>query len=201
MDITDYIIKSSETAVYPNQGTMGGLDYVLSGLAGEAGEVMEILKKVIRDSGGIIPDIDRITKEIGDMLWYWSQIMVETQGKFEDEFDVDQMQKEVFEKTGGISLSFDDPNLVRQLTLLMKHFYSCYGEICEKFIAIDSNASYTVATKQIAELNVEIIKIISVFLSTIGVNLSHAMQTNLDKLGARMAAGKIRGSGEELCDR
>ena len=39
---------------------------------GEAGEVQGKIKKIIRDSGGIITDKDRteIGKELGDCLWY-----------------------------------------------------------------------------------------------------------------------------------
>ncbi len=42
------------------------------GLAGEAGEVAEKYKKIIRDKGGKITAEDQkeITKELGDVLWY-----------------------------------------------------------------------------------------------------------------------------------
>lgn len=42
------------------------------GLAGEAGEVAEKYKKIIRDRKGIVTpeDVQEITKELGDVLWY-----------------------------------------------------------------------------------------------------------------------------------
>lgn len=42
------------------------------GLVGESGEVADKFKKLIRDKGGVISEIDRkaIIKEIGDILWY-----------------------------------------------------------------------------------------------------------------------------------
>lgn len=42
------------------------------GLAGEAGEVMEKLKKIIRDDGGNLSDETKlgVVKELGDTLWY-----------------------------------------------------------------------------------------------------------------------------------
>ncbi len=42
------------------------------GLSGEAGEVSEKYKKIIRDKGGVInqADKDEIIKELGDVLWY-----------------------------------------------------------------------------------------------------------------------------------
>jgi len=42
------------------------------GLVGEAGEVAEKYKKIIRDKEGIISEEDRkeLLKELGDVLWY-----------------------------------------------------------------------------------------------------------------------------------
>lgn len=44
----------------------------LLGLVGEAGEVAEKFKKIIRDKNSIISDEDKkeIIKELGDVLWY-----------------------------------------------------------------------------------------------------------------------------------
>ena len=46
------------------------------GLVGEAGEVAEKLKKIIRDKDGILSEEDKkeIIKEFGDVLWYISSL-------------------------------------------------------------------------------------------------------------------------------
>ncbi|MCK9556312.1 nucleoside triphosphate pyrophosphohydrolase family protein [bacterium] len=50
--------------------------YPALGLANEAGEVLGKLKKIMRDKDGIIVDEDRekIGSEIGDVLWYLSEL-------------------------------------------------------------------------------------------------------------------------------
>lgn len=64
-------------AVYPDQGD--NLYYPALGLAGEAGEVCEKIKKVMRDKDGVLTTEDRleIKKEIGDVLWYVSALAYE----------------------------------------------------------------------------------------------------------------------------
>ncbi len=77
MDFKEYQIKSRETALYPNRDN--NFIYPTLGLSGEAGEVAEKIKKVLRDKGGIIDDDTKteIQKELGDVLWYVAQIATE----------------------------------------------------------------------------------------------------------------------------
>ena len=55
--------------------TPGFLEKIL-GLSGEAGEVADKFKKIIRDKDGKISDEDKkaIIKELGDVLWYLASI-------------------------------------------------------------------------------------------------------------------------------
>ena len=77
MNFEEYQEKSRKTALYPNVGK--NFIYPTLGLSGEAGEVAEKIKKVIRDKDGVIDEATReeIKKELGDVLWYVSQISSE----------------------------------------------------------------------------------------------------------------------------
>jgi NTP pyrophosphatase (non-canonical NTP hydrolase) len=76
VEFSDYQRFSRRTAEYPREAW---LSYPALGLAGEAGEVAEHAKKVIRDDGGAVSDARRaaIAKELGDVLWYVAQIASE----------------------------------------------------------------------------------------------------------------------------
>ena len=69
-DFNIYQEKAWQTAVYPDRGS--NLTYPVLGLNGEAGEVAEKFKKVLRDKGGVVDESTRlaIAKELGDVLWY-----------------------------------------------------------------------------------------------------------------------------------
>lgn len=68
----DYQRQAIDTLIYPGSGEILGLSYVVLGLMGEAGEVAEKVKKLIRDKGGEITETDKqeLKKELGDVLWY-----------------------------------------------------------------------------------------------------------------------------------
>lgn len=77
MTFKEYQKKSRKTAVYPNKGK--NFIYPTLGLAGEAGEISEKIKKAIRDDGGKITKERRedLKKEMGDVLWYMAQVSTE----------------------------------------------------------------------------------------------------------------------------
>lgn len=76
MTFEEYQKKSKETAIYPEKHN---ITYPTLGLCGEAGEIAEKIKKVLRDKEDVIDEETReeILKELGDVLWYVAQIATE----------------------------------------------------------------------------------------------------------------------------
>jgi NTP pyrophosphatase (non-canonical NTP hydrolase) len=77
MELSDYQERSRATAVYPGLGA--NLLYPTLGLCGEAGEVAEKIKKMVRDDAGVLSPERReaLAKELGDVLWYVAQLATE----------------------------------------------------------------------------------------------------------------------------
>lgn len=81
MEFNIYQKRVGDTAIYPNVGK--NFVYPALGLAGETGEVLEKVKKLIRDAditdAAFVSDEKRaeIKKEMGDVLWYLAQLSSE----------------------------------------------------------------------------------------------------------------------------
>ena len=74
MDFNEYQEAARRTAAYPDVGS--NPIYPTLGLTGEAGEVADKVKKVLRDRDGQFdPEVrEAIKLELGDVLWYVAQL-------------------------------------------------------------------------------------------------------------------------------
>ncbi|MFA5249756.1 MAG: nucleoside triphosphate pyrophosphohydrolase family protein [Candidatus Paceibacterota bacterium] len=84
MEFNQYQEEARKTAIYPNKDN--NFIYPTLGLSGEAGEVAEKIKKVIRDNGGVVSEEKKaeLAKELGDVLWYVANLAEELGLKLED---------------------------------------------------------------------------------------------------------------------
>lgn len=72
MTFEEYQHQAMKTAINRDKNFLNSAVYRTLGLVGEAGEIAEKVKKIIRDKDGQISDDDKqeIIKEMGDVLWY-----------------------------------------------------------------------------------------------------------------------------------
>lgn len=86
MSFAEYLAKTDDTAVYPesNTGKVSELSYLGIAFIGEAGELVNNVKKIIRNGPGMDYNvyenvsnhdlICKIREEMGDVLWYYARL-------------------------------------------------------------------------------------------------------------------------------
>lgn len=105
MNANDYQEWTNKTAIYPKKA---GIIYTTIGLANEAGEVLGVVKKIIRDDNTCLFDDKKkkIIDELGDVAWYLARTCSELDVKLEDVFDLnvakleDRLARDVIKGSG-----------------------------------------------------------------------------------------------------
>ena len=107
MDIKEYQERALATATY---GDKDKIIYPVLGLNGEAGEVAEKVKKVLRDKNGEFDFNSRveILKEIGDVLWYCNALARDLDSNLEQIMDINIIKLESRHSRGVISGNGDN---------------------------------------------------------------------------------------------
>lgn len=105
MKLNDYQNQAKNTAIYPKDKAVV---YPALGLAGEAGEVANKVKKVLRDRTEIKDVSKDIASEIGDCLWYISLLADDIGWDLESiaKLNIDKLQDRV--NRGKLSGSGDN---------------------------------------------------------------------------------------------
>lgn len=74
MNFQEYAKQAGASASYPNTGTLDGMNYCILGLTGEAGEIANKFKKIIRGDKTLETTREDLIDEAGDVLWYLSRL-------------------------------------------------------------------------------------------------------------------------------
>lgn len=85
MTLDEYQKEALVTAVFTDD-EFKDLAHWVFGITGEAGEIAEKFKKIVRDKEAIIGDTDRdeIIKEIGDVMWYLAVLAKQLDVSFDE---------------------------------------------------------------------------------------------------------------------
>jgi NTP pyrophosphatase (non-canonical NTP hydrolase) len=106
MNFVDYQIWTRTTAVYPQEGKLA---YLTLGLSGEAGEIANKVKKVLR--GDNINDIalrNILKSELGDVSWYIARLADEFDISLDEIMEYNKLKLEDRKKRGLLKGSGDE---------------------------------------------------------------------------------------------
>ena len=94
MDANTYQTAALQTAIYPNMSN--NFIYPTLGLVGEAGEVAEKAKKIIRDGDGTLtPETrEKMAMELSDVCWYVAVLAYELDYTLEEimQMNIDKLR-------------------------------------------------------------------------------------------------------------
>jgi hypothetical protein len=177
MDLLTYAERTGRFAKYPQAA---GQVYTLLGLCGETGELMNQLKKVIRDDGAVLT-VERLGKlidELGDVCWYATRYA-----------EHDPVILEA--RTGAhMGLSFMDALTANPATATIDviaenlfHLFSAVNAFCQSQVA--DAAGYG-----------KLWGCIHNTARSLGVTVSQVLARNVEKLAARESRNTLQGSGD-----
>lgn len=108
MTPNEYQTAALSTAIYPDMGQ--NFVYPALGLVGEAGEVADKLKKVIRDNDGVLTDPirDAVALELSDVAWYLAVLAFELDYTLEEVMQMNLDKLASRQQRGVISGSGDN---------------------------------------------------------------------------------------------
>ncbi len=112
MQLSDYSKKAISTDLYNNKNQAIDSHAMLEkvfGLVGEAGEVAEKFKKILRDKAGEATEEDKkeLMKELGDVLWYVNSVGMYL-GYSLDEIAQSNLDKVLSRKSRGVTKGSGD---------------------------------------------------------------------------------------------
>lgn len=177
MNLREYQLKCAETAVYPNIGA--NLMYPILGLGNEVGEFLGVVKKIMRDAGGLITEEwqQAAKKELGDVMWYTAQTATEAGVELEP-----------------IPLNgFNTSNAWSTLEEAALALYVAASDVAVTKLMVSNRL---VPPAEPTYKLYPIMAAVAVCASYIGYTLQEVCAANVEKLADRQSRGVLKGSGD-----
>lgn len=184
MTYSEYKQGALRTANYPKQLAM---DYLRLGIRGEAGEVCDKVKKLIRDEGwrpgDPVPGEQReaIILELGDVAWYAACISHETGWKM-------TVSRRAGETT-DVDRTYCDPMSHRAADLVKYALRLVH--------TVEAEDSYDITPYGVTAYPGWVLYAVAETAACLGYRMSEVMRRNLEKLASRQRRGVIGGSGDD----
>ena len=195
MKVSEWVSRAMGLAVYPGQGTSAGVIYTALGLCGESGEVIEPIKKAVRDSEGTMPFSKRqeLMKELGDVIWYTFAFCKECRVSWQSLFD-----------RGGLSahtVPFDGTTEDAQRWLQSAHHNRSPEmnalRLADRVGRIAGVQESTPGMCPDINLMKSILTTVADISANYGFTIGEVFDINLAKLESRKKRGVLHGSGND----
>ena len=182
MQFKEYQREARTTAVYPINYQ---LQYVVIGLAGETGELLEKLLPYVSNAldNAQAPTEELLSREFGDILWYVANTAHDAN------IDID------FDLSSSIPFNDVKGSWVEKVFLIVIRM----GKISEKVkkaLRDNSGILQEVKRQEMKEDLILLLTHLGELASIFGLRLDHIAAQNLEKLFSRKQRGVIGGSGD-----
>ncbi len=188
MNLCNYQEKARSTAIYLDI-EHSRMIYPALGLVGECGEVVEKIKKLIRDDNGEMPQSrkDDIKKELGDVMWYCANVCCDA------DLCLDMMYKMKNASTIRNMRNLTFPQLVLHMSSTAAYAAQALEKWASKYdCRIGENNRFT----EIPHCLTCIIVCVEEIATRCDFTLEEVCTTNLDKLLDRKERGTLKGEGD-----
>lgn len=177
--IKDYMVFTRSTAIYPeaNTGSVGELMYLSLGLAGEIGEVADLMGEAHKKEVFI--------KELGDVAYYWARV-ADALGN--TPFDLTDKDLEGSERNEYVEHC--------RLDSLVLDLANSVGGICNKVKKLYRDEDTQEGRNKIWPYLTETAQGWADICIRLGLDPHAVLQANIEKLSGRKERGTLGGSGE-----
>jgi len=177
MQFSEYRVAAAKTAIYPERKK---IVYPGLGLAGEAGEVSNQVKKIFRDDNGIPGParIANIIAEVGGVYWYCAALA--------NDLEIEQLPPSTAQIEEQVELE----------ALLLAGDAGDIAAVVYQFAIRHSTAEDLLHVYRIDEDIAWVLKRLEHILTFVGSTPAECMQANLDKLADRSVRGTLKGDGD-----